>query len=775
MKVVFYCFSVLYLTVFFHVNAQGIRLYASSQGAVALDSNKDTLLNPWCGGWVNPQFSNIDLNGDGLQDIFVFEPGIGDNRVLTFLNVGGGQYIYAPDYETLFPPLQYWALLVDYNHDGKPDIFTFSSSPSTFQEGMDVYENISDQNGLKFKKVTQNLLRFTDNSNNHYPIFASTSDIPIITDIDGDGDIDIIAFDQAQLGAFWYKNNAAELGYNPDSLIFTNPTMCWGKFSQTTALPPIRLQYGCGKMVEAHGSSSLLAIDLDNDGDKDLLYGNIYVNGLEQLTNGRIRNGLAQLKNDTMTSFSPAIIGSGNIISLGSYPCPFSIEATGDSLDDVVVAPGDYTNDPQEHKTWLYKNTGTAQGNHFQFVTDNFLQGSMVDEGEHSAPAFFDYNHDGLMDLIIAGRANPSNGYEYDHLSLYKNIGTPNEAVFEKVDNDFVSVEKYRLAYTAPAFGDIDGDGRPDMLLGRQDGKVMFFKNISDSGGTLQMKLVSSDLQGITTGSYSAPCLAHISSDTLFDLVLGCDSGNFIYYKNTGTKTSPVFTKITNNFGNVRTNVFYWGNYKYDVNGNIIDSSLVMEPDGRSAPVITDIDHDGKLDMVSGSKFGEMFFWFDITDSLKTRGTFARTDTVFYNAVKHAKEDKYLGYYTMPATADLNNDQFPELLVGNYMGGTMFYGSKQVLPVIYKNIIKSPAGHALVFDVYPNPAHQSINLVFADKGEKSFRLGIVNLLGKKIYAADLSAGKPAITLDISHLASGVYFIQVQDGKGFMGVKKIVVE
>src|SRR6185437_5802431 len=296
-----------------------------------------------------------------------------------------------------------------------------------------------------------------------------------------------------------------------------------------------------------------------------------------------------------------------------------------------------------------------------------------------------------------------------------------------------------------------------------------------DSGGTLQMKLVSSDLQGITTGSYSAPCLAHISSDTLFDLVLGCDSGNFIYYKNTGTKTSPVFTKITNNFGNVRTNVFYWGNYKYDVNGNIIDSSLVMEPDGRSAPVITDIDHDGKLDMVSGSKFGEMFFWFDITDSLKTRGTFARTDTVFYNAVKHAKEDKYLGYYTMPATADLNNDQFPELLVGNYMGGTMFYGSKQVLPVIYKNIIKSPAGHALVFDVYPNPAHQSINLVFADKGEKSFRLGIVNLLGKKIYAADLSAGKPAITLDISHLASGVYFIQVQDGKGFMGVKKIVVE
>src|SRR6185437_4468981 len=125
---------------------QNIKLYASPRGnAEVLDVNNDTMLNAWCGGWVNPEFSSIDLNGDGRMDLFVFLPGWGDNRVLTFLSLGDGTYQYSPDYESYFPQMTYWAILADYNKDGKPDIFTYSQAGV----GIDVYKNISDSSGLK--------------------------------------------------------------------------------------------------------------------------------------------------------------------------------------------------------------------------------------------------------------------------------------------------------------------------------------------------------------------------------------------------------------------------------------------------------------------------------------------------------------------------------------------------------------------------------------------------------------------------------------------------
>ena len=42
----------------------------------------DTLRNAWAGGLDAPQFSNIDLNGDGNQDLFVFDRS--NHRVFTF-------------------------------------------------------------------------------------------------------------------------------------------------------------------------------------------------------------------------------------------------------------------------------------------------------------------------------------------------------------------------------------------------------------------------------------------------------------------------------------------------------------------------------------------------------------------------------------------------------------------------------------------------------------------------------------------------------------------
>jgi len=770
MKTIYFiliCISILFTG---NAYSQNIRLYASPRGAdVLAPNNKDTLLNPWCGGWANPQISNIDLNGDGRLDLFVFEPGDGDNRVLTFLNIGNGQYQYAPEYESFFPAMQYWAILADYNKDGKQDIFTYTQSGGA----MDVWKNVSDKNGLKFQKVTGDYLNYTDPWGQIVNIFTPANNLPAFVDIDGDGDLDILCLDVSQNNIDLYKNNAVEKGYSLDSFVnmFTNPNQCWGKVTANSVIDsPMYLGYtGCGKQMKRnyHGSTSLLMVDMDNDGDMDLLLGNSYDSFVVQMKNGRINNGTKKSNNDTLITEVSAVVGSKIAPYFGLYPNAYLADVTGDKQPDIIIAPffQDRSLSAATHKTYVYKNTGTTQGNRFQFVTDNFLQETMLDYGEHAAPTFVDFNNDGLMDLVIANRANPDSGYQYDHLMLYKNIGTKEKAVYEKVDDDFASMNKLKLAFLAPAFADIDGDGRPDMIIGRKDGNLMYYKNIADSGGTLQMKLISDNYQNIKFPGRSTPCMAHLNSDSLFDLVVGNQNGNITYYKNTGTKSVPFFKKMTDSFGSVQTNLYSW----YIDGPN--DSILQKDQFGMTSPVIADFDHDGKLDMVSGSKYGEMYFWFDITDHLN--GKFTRTDTVFYNTLKGAKENKLLGYYTMPAAADLNNDGYPELLIGNNMGGIQFYGSKVVklgIETTNKDNYAEPD-----FRLYPNPAHHNFNVSFVQKDGLTYNLEIFNTLGKEIYSQKLNEGQPFQNVDVSTISPGVYFVSIRDNTGGSGVKKIVIQ
>ncbi|MDX5321096.1 MAG: VCBS repeat-containing protein, partial [Bacteroidota bacterium] len=126
--------------------AQKEILYLSN-GLRFLDEQNDTILEPFIGGFVAPQFSEIDLNNDGVKDLFVFDRS--GNKVLTFINEGkAGQvsYVHAPKYEFAFPALRNWVLLRDYNCDGKEDIFSGS-----IQHGVTVYKNVSLGDSLMFE------------------------------------------------------------------------------------------------------------------------------------------------------------------------------------------------------------------------------------------------------------------------------------------------------------------------------------------------------------------------------------------------------------------------------------------------------------------------------------------------------------------------------------------------------------------------------------------------------------------------------------------------
>ena len=155
--------------------------------------NSSPLLFPWAGGMNFCQFSDIDLDQDGILDLFVFDRS--GNRITTYINNGTANqvdYVLAPEYVSKFPLMHDWALLRDYNCDGKMDIFTCTVA------GFSLYKNTSTlTTGLQFQleKSIVNTNRSPNSSNFIGNLFVSAVDLPAIRDIDGDGDLDILTFE----------------------------------------------------------------------------------------------------------------------------------------------------------------------------------------------------------------------------------------------------------------------------------------------------------------------------------------------------------------------------------------------------------------------------------------------------------------------------------------------------------------------------------------------------------------------------------------------------
>ncbi len=714
------------------------------------DSLLNILKNPWGGGMNACQFSPIDLNLDGIKDLFVYDRS--SSKILTFINNGTPNtidYTFAPEYAEKFPPISDWAQLLDYNCDGKEDIFTYGYGSG----GITVYKNISDPvNGLKFELITKTIN--SQQGPNYTNLLVTQVDYPAIADLDNDGDLDILTF--FGLGSYveFHQNMSEELYGNCDSLTYKLQDYCWGNFAESASSNKITLNITCPYKSNdifdnnhslhngaKHTGSTLLATDLNGDNAKDLLLGDVSFPGIIKLINDSSSVNANMISQDTLFPSNSTTV---NIIS---FPVPCILDVNNDNKKDLIVSPFEpnLLTTQNLKSCWYYKNDGTDSNPVFNFQSDSFLQSDMIDVGGGAYPVLSDYDGDGLLDLFIGnfGKIDSTyflygslNATFISSIALYKNVGTISNPSFQFVTNDFANISQRKITGVVPTFGDINSDGVPEMIIGKSDGWLDLYSNTAEPGEPMNMVLSQTKYMGIHLGypanqnnPSSAPQLIDLDGDSLLDLVIGEKNGNLNYYKNTGTKYNPVFTFVTDSLGHIDIVDHAMSNYGYSIPCFFKDSTNHWK-------------------LFVGSESGNIFYYKNIENNLNGNFTLADPKLGFI----------YNGMRCGITVGNLNNDNYPDLITGNLSGGVCYY--KGVFPpmagIINYNIYSDNS-----FTIFPNPSDNCINIdlnknIFSENN--SVTIHIIDIMGNTIIKKEVNSSP--ITIDVKELSNGLYFCNV---------------
>jgi hypothetical protein len=706
------------------------------------------LKTPWLGGFNNPLFSDIDLDDNGTKDLWVFEATEG--HFYSFRNLGipdSVSYQFDPQFIPHFPHakshpwqgipvLHEWAFLVDYNCDGLEDIFSYSNA------GAQVYR--AGRNGagaLEFDFVTY-VINYWDDPN-WINIYLSSIDYPAFVDVDGDSDMDILTFEFLGPRIQFYQNQSVQLGYGCDSLIFEKKCGCWGYIKENINTFSIELQQSCpcltapqpdGEGPRHAGGSAIVSFDQDDDGDIELIISDVGFDNVIYAHNGRSGG------RDSMVWVDDNFPSYNLPVDLPVFPAGSMLNVNNDEFDDLLFAPflNNFCRLDQFLDTslntsgiWHYKGVGPDVNKQFEYQANDFLVGGMIDLGENSHPAFFDYDADGLLD-IVAGNCYAFGETEQLRwgLTLFRNTGTLSSPQFEFVTDDYQGLDSMQVIGLHPTFGDLDDDDDLDMVCGTAHGKLMWFENTAGPGNPAQLSYLGDIVDSTFYGAFRSPQLVDVDRDGLLDLIAGADNGQVYYYENKGTPSVPDFEKITSFFGGILVDEF-------------------------SVPQLVGDGSGGTYRLYVGSSSGRIHLYDNIEGKLA--GTF--------NLVTKVAADTFLGAKTSPAMADLNGDGILEMIIGNQRGGLTLASSHDW------TFAQQPIQQTITVSAFPVPAGDQLTVCLSQVPGPSWTVTLQDASARIVLSSRVQGARAH--LDVADLPAGLHFARVA-GTGVQTTLKVVI-
>jgi hypothetical protein len=424
----------------------------------------------------------FDYDGDGLPDIYLLNGStipalLGKEkapRAALYHNLGNWKFEDVTDKAGVGN--ERWGMGVaigDYDNDGRPDIFVgnFGVSRLYHNNGDGTFTDVAEKVGVARK---------------------GWSTGATWGDYDGDGRLDLFVPGYLEIDLNNLPRNPSEankpggVGQNfcqfrgtpvmcgPRSLVGESDTLYHQKADGT--FEDVSVKAGVNDPQKYYGFSSAF-VHVNEDNWLDLI-----------------------VVNDSTPKQLYLNKGDGTFEEVG-YPSGVALNENGREQAGMGVAVGDYDNDGRidfhitnfsDDSNVLYHNDG--DGN---FTDVTFLAGL----GEITLPflgwgtSFIDYDNDGWLDLIVAnGHVYPAvddhqwgTSYAQQPL-LFRNL---RNGKFERVGAAPGSGLASAWVSRGLAVGDLDGDGRPDVVINNADSKPTILKNVSASPGHwLNLRLV---------------------------------------------------------------------------------------------------------------------------------------------------------------------------------------------------------------------------------------------------------------------------------------------
>ncbi|RNE89306.1 VCBS repeat-containing protein, partial [Marichromatium sp. AB32] len=633
------------------------------------------------GGYATPTIADIDADGD--LDVFV-----GNNlgELLLFTNTGDASN---PAFSSAITnPFSLSNVgngatpsLVDLDGDGDLDLVVGNWSGDLL-----FFENTGTASEADFASPATNPYNLT---------IAGSNATPALADIDDDGHLD--AFVGNEHGELLYFHNT-------------------GSATQPDFATPSASPFGLSPVDR---STKPTLADIDNDGLIDAVIGN--------------SSGSIQYFKNTGSATQPDFADAYDLGHIAWAVQPALADIDGDGQLDVLAGTGSNPN------PYLFENTGSPSAPAFASAVSNAY--GLNGEGTHIAPAFADIDADGDLDALVGNyegdlllfRNGTSPGVTLSQSSVEVTEGgatatytlvldtQPSADVTVTLDttNDQVSVDQTTLTFTpedwdtpqqvtvtavddsvgegphrgvishtvtstdagydgaaidnvqvavtdddlpteeptfqppqvnplglddvgasaSPTFADIDADGDLDVFVGNDSGDLLFFENTGGASNP-DFSSASTNPFGLSNvDNYTAPSLADLDGDGDLDLVVGNWRGDLLFFENTGTASEAAFAPPT-------TNPF-----------NLPSTGMLL-----ATPVLTDLNDDGRIDAFV-SYYNGKFMYFQNTGS-PTQPDFVTFDSPSL---------PFMDLWVYPALADIDGDDLFELLVGNSDGDIFLF------------------------------------------------------------------------------------------------------